>query len=81
MVNDQDRSHAGRLRLSFVDASEQKVVGEEIPFIIGPVGAETHSFEMKVPDTAGSYSTRAVATAADDPANPTISHRGVVIEV
>ncbi len=80
MVNDEDRSRTGKLRLSFADASEKEIAGDEVPFSIEPLGAETYSFEMKVPESVGSYSLRAIATPTDDTGNPTISHRDIVLE-
>jgi beta-galactosidase len=81
MVNDEDRSRSGKLRLSFADASEKEIAGDEVSFSLEPLGAETYYFEIKVPETAGSYSLRAVAAPVDEPGNPTISHRDVVLEV
>jgi beta-galactosidase len=81
MVNDEDRPRIGKLRLSFADASEKEIAGDDVPFSIEPLGAETYYFEIKVPETAGSYSLRAVANPVDDAGNPTISHRDVVLEI
>lgn len=80
MVNDEDRTRAGKLRLSFVDASEKEIASDETSFSIEPLGAEAYFFEMKVPDAPCEYSLRAVATLADDSGNPTISHRNVTLE-
>ncbi len=80
MVNDEDRARAGKLRLSFVDALEKESVSNEVSFSIEPLGAETYYFEIKVPETPGSYSLRAVATPIDNIGNPTISHRNVVLQ-
>ncbi len=81
MVNDEDRQRTGKLRLSFVDAAGKEIAGDEVPFSIEPLGGETYTFAMKVPDVAGSYSLRAVATPVDDSGNPTLSHRDVVLKV
>jgi hypothetical protein len=68
------------LRLSFIDETGNEIAGEEVPFAIEPLGAETYTIAMKVPGAAGSYSLRAIATPADDTSNPTISHRDVVLK-
>jgi beta-galactosidase len=80
IVNDEDRARAGKIRLSFVGALEKEFAGDEVPFSIGPLGAETYYFEMKVPEAPGLYALQAVATPNDDIDNPTISHRNVVLE-
>jgi hypothetical protein len=79
MVNDDDRLRTGKLRLSFTDGAGKEIAGDEVPFSIEQLGAETYTFAMKVPNIKGSYSLRAVATPADDSGNPTISHRDVVL--
>lgn len=80
MVNDEDRKRTGKLRLRFVDAAGKETAFTELPFSIEPLGAETWYLEMKAPEAAGSYSLQAVATPDDEPGNPTISHRDVMLE-
>jgi hypothetical protein len=80
MVNDEDRKRTGKLRLSFVDASGKQIAAHEEPFSIDPLGANTWYLQVQVPGAPGSYSLQAVATPDDDTANPTISHRDVVLE-
>ena len=80
MVNDEDRPRTGKLRLSFVDAQGSESVGEETPFEMGPLGAQTYNVMLRSPTTPGQYSLRAVATADDDRSDPTISQRRVVLQ-
>jgi hypothetical protein len=79
MVNDEDRRRTGKLRLSFINDAGKEVAGDEVPFSIEPLGAETYTITMNAPDVTGSYSLRALATPVDDTRNPTISHRDVVL--
>jgi len=80
MVNDECRQRKGKLRLSFIDEDGKETAGDEVPFLIEPLGAETYTITMKVPDVPGSFSLQAVATPVDDSGNPTISHRDVVLK-
>ena len=79
MVNDEDRTRKGKLRLAFTDAAGKEAAAEEMPFSLGPLGGETYTVTMKAPETPGAYSLQAIATPADDSGHPTVSHRDVVL--
>jgi hypothetical protein len=80
MVNDEDRTRQGKLRLSFTDAAGNESAAEEVPFSLGPLGGESYVVNLKAPETPGSYSLQAIATPTDDSGHPTISHRDVVLQ-
>jgi hypothetical protein len=80
MVNDEDRTRTGKLRLSFTDANGKEATAEELPFTLAPLGAETYTVALKAPDAVGSYSLQAVATPADDSAHMILSHRDVELK-
>ena len=79
MVNDEDRPRAGKLRLSFKDAEGRERSATEIPFAIGPLGAQSYNLKLESPDTPGLYSLQATAAPRDDPEHPTTSKRSVTL--
>jgi hypothetical protein len=81
MVNDEDRPRAGKLRLAFTDASGKESVAEEQPFSLAPLGAQSYLIMLKTPAEAGKYVLSAIASAEDEAAHPTISHRDVMVQL
>ena len=79
MVNDEDRPRTGKLRLVFMDAAGKEAAGEEAPFSLAPLGAQSYTIPLRSPAMPGRYSLQAIATAEDDNAHPTVSHRDVVV--
>ena len=79
MVNDEDRTREGTLRLVFKDASGHEAAAQEHAFTLAPTGAESYTFTMQAPRAAGSYSVEAIATSKEAASDPTISHRDVEI--
>ena len=80
MVNDEDRPRTGKLRLVFMDAAGKEAAGEEAPFSLAPLGAQSYTIPLRSPAMPGRYSLQAIATAEDDNAHPTVSHRDVVVQ-
>src|ERR1035437_10323752 len=80
MVNDEDRPRTGKLRLVFMDAAGKEAAGEEAPFSLAPLGAQSYTIPLRSPAMPGRYSLQAMATAEDDNAHPTVSHRDVVVQ-
>jgi len=80
LVNDDDRPKAGRLRLSFTDALGNEVAGQEMPFSLAALGAQSYNASLKAPSPPGPYTLAAVACPDDDRAGPTISSRLVLIK-
>ena len=80
MVNYENRPRSGTLRLSFTGEDGTEAAGQEVPFALAPLGAETYIVTMSAPAKAGKYSLRAVASPHDDSGHPTISHRDVILE-
>jgi len=80
MVNDEDRSRAGKLRLVFTDAQGKDAAAVEMPFTLEPLGAQSYTLSPPSPAAAGSYTLQAIATPADDSVHPTVSHRNVTVE-
>ena len=78
MVNDEDRPRTGKLRLVFTDAAGKETTAAETPFSLAPLGAQSYTLTLQTP-VSGVYSLQATATASDDSAHPTISHRDVVV--
>jgi beta-galactosidase len=79
MVNDEDRTREGTLRLVFKDASGHEAAVQEHSFTLAPVGAESYTFTKPAPSIAGAYSVEAIALPKDAVSEPTISHRDVEI--
>ena len=79
MVNDEDHTREGTLRLVFKDAAGHEAAVQERPFVLAPAGAESYTFTMPAPTAVGSYSVEAVAVPKDAVSEPTISHRDVEI--
>jgi hypothetical protein len=77
MVNDEDHPRAGTLRLYFADAQGHESAAVQLPFAIGPLGAQSYRALLRSPSLPGVYSLRAVAAADDDRSRPTISQRAV----
>ena len=80
MVNDEDRPRTGKLRLVFMDAAGKEAAGEEAPFSLAPLGAQSYTIPLRSAAMPGRYSLQAIATAEDDNAHPTVSHRDVVVQ-
>ena len=80
MVNDEDRTRAGRLRLVFVDAAGRQAGEQDLHFSLAPLGAQSYSAELKAPTVPGQYTLQAIAAAEDDVADPTISVRDVTLQ-
>ena len=80
MVNDEDRSRSGKLRLVLKDAEGKEAASEEASFSLGPLGAQSYTVTMKTPEAKGKYTLQAVATAEDDAAHSTISERNVMVQ-
>jgi hypothetical protein len=80
MVNDKDRTRAGKLRLVFMDAAGKEIASEKTAFTLAPLGAQSYTMTVKTPAEPGKYSLQAIATAEDESADPTISRRDVIVE-
>lgn len=81
MVNDEDRTRAGMLRLSFMDAQGREGPSTALPFEMGPLGAQTYNLRLQAPSVTGQYSLRAVATANDDLTHSTTSQRNLTLQI
>ena len=80
MVNDEDRSRAGTLRLTFSDADGHVVAAHEQRFTLNPLGAQSYTTTMAAPTSLGRYTVQAIARPDDLPADPTISRREVTVQ-
>ena len=80
MVNDESRPRSGTLRLSFTNDDGKITAAEDRAFSIAPLGAESYSITIRVPETAGKYTLRAVASPADVSDHSTVSSRDVVVQ-
>ena len=80
MVNDEDRTREGTLRLVFKDASGREVAAQERPFVLPPAGAQSYTFTMPAPANAGMYAMEAIAVPKGAGSEPTVSHRDVEIK-
>lgn len=81
MVNDEDRSRAGKLRLAFIDAAGKEIAAKETEFTLAPLGAQSYTITLKTPAEPGKYSLQAIAASEDNSAHPTISHRDVTVQI
>lgn len=79
MVNDEDRTRAGRLRFVFVDAADRRVDVGETPFSLPPLGAQTYQATVTAPAAPGDYRLEAVAVPDDAPDHPVASRRTVTL--
>jgi beta-galactosidase len=77
MVNDQETTRKGTLRLSFEREGKTAAVAE-MPFEVPPLGAMTWQVPLDTPSTPGAYVLKAVAAAAGV-AEPTVSRRRVEV--
>ena len=77
MVNDEDRSRSGSLRLAFTAADGKDAATAETSFTLPSLGAQSYVISIKTPAQPGAYTLRAMASPSDDAGNPTISHRDV----
>ena len=80
MVNDEYRSRSGKLRLQFTTADGKIATSAEIPFSLDPLGAQSYVVTLAAPAQPGSYNLQAIASPADDPDHPTVSHRDVQLK-
>jgi hypothetical protein len=78
MVNDEDRPRTGKLRLAFTDSAGNLAAAAETQFTLAPLGAQSYTLTLQMP-VGGVYTLQAMATATDDSAHSTISHRDVVV--
>jgi hypothetical protein len=79
MVNDEDRSRAGKLRLVFTDEAGREAAAEETAFSLAPLGAQSYTMTLTTPTAQGEYSLQAIATAEDESGHPVISYRNVLV--
>jgi hypothetical protein len=78
MVNDLPQGTKGELRLEFIDASGNVAGSAKRSFELAALGAMTYELPLDAPETPGSYTLRAVATA-DGTNDATISRRWVKV--
>ncbi|MCL2659124.1 MAG: hypothetical protein FWD64_01215 [Acidobacteriaceae bacterium] len=81
MVNDENRTRKGTLKLAFIDASGKTAAAQEIPFALAPLAAQSYPVTLDAPPAAGKYTLQAIAAPADDASHPTISHRDVILQM
>ena len=79
MVNDVDHPRAGKLRVSFTDATGHEVAVAERAFTLAALGAQSYVLFLETPNPTGSYTVRATAVADDSLSDPTISTREVAV--
>ena len=80
MVNDEDRTRVGRLRLVFVDAAGRQAGEQDMHFSLAPLGAQSYATQLKAPAIPGRYTLQAIAEPDEDVGDPTISVRDVTLQ-
>ncbi len=80
MVNDEDQSRTGTLRLVFHDASGRELAAVEQPYQLPALGERGIAFDLKAPDISGSVSLDAIAVPTESGAKQITSHRELVLQ-
>lgn len=81
MVNDEDRTRRGTLRLQFAAVDGKAGTVQEVKFSVPPFGAQQYTVQLRAPSVAGGYELQAIAAADDAAMDPTISQHDVQVTV
>ncbi len=79
MINDDGKEKDGTLQLEFIDPNGRMAGQQHVRFHLNALGAQSYRIGIHAPDAPGKYTLEAVATASDNPQDPTLSRRWITV--